>query len=70
MLTIFSSMVIRESSLTGLKRILFQVMGKRNSRKIHVNNGINTLPHNPDFLTTLSKKAFENIVGNGENASN
>ena len=26
------------------------------------------LPHNPDFQTTLKKKAFENIVGKGENA--
>ena len=27
------------------------------------------LPHNPD-LTTLKKKAFENILGKGENAGN
>ena len=29
----------------------------------------NPLPHNPD-LTPLEKKAFENIVGKGENAGN
>ena len=30
----------------------------------------NHLPHNPDFLTPLEKKAFENIVEKGENAGN
>ena len=30
----------------------------------------NSWPHNPDFLTTLRKKTFENIVGKGENAGN
>ena len=29
---------------------------------------LNFLPHNPDFLTTLRKKSFENIVRKGENA--
>ena len=30
---------------------------------------INTLPHN-SYLPTLRKKAFENIMGKGENAAN
>ena len=30
----------------------------------------NPLQNNPDFLTPLKKKAFENIVGNRENAGN
>ena len=30
----------------------------------------NPLPHNPDFLTTLKKTPFENIVGKWENAGN
>ena len=30
----------------------------------------NPLPLNPDFLTTLEKKPFENIVGKEENAGN
>ena len=29
-----------------------------------------SLPHNTDFLTTWGKKAFENILGKGENAGN
>ena len=29
-----------------------------------------SFPHNPDFLTTLKKKAFEYIVGKEENAGN
>ena len=31
---------------------------------------VNSLPHNPDFLTTMKKKAFEIIMGKGENAGN
>ena len=31
------------------------------------NNPFNSLPHNPDFLTTLKRKPFENM-GKGENA--
>ena len=31
---------------------------------------INSLPHNPDFLTTQGKKLFENTLGKGENAGN
>ena len=29
---------------------------------------LNPLPHKPDFLTPLEKKALENIVGKRENA--
>ena len=29
---------------------------------------INSLPNDPDFLTTLKKKAVENVVGKGEKA--
>ena len=31
---------------------------------------LNSVPHNPRLLMTLRKKPLENIVGNGENASN
>ena len=35
-----------------------------------LNSLLNFLPHNPNFLTTLRKKPFENIVGKGKNAVN
>ena len=37
---------------------------------VEAGNSINSLLHNPDFSTTLKYRAFENIVGKGENAGN
>ena len=31
---------------------------------------LSPLPHSPDFLTTLIKRPFENILGKGESAGN
>ena len=42
---------------------------KRNVN-IHAIVLFKSLPHNQEFLATFNKKAFENIVGQGENAGN